>query len=112
MRYVCIGMTDFYETWYNDAELITASQVQGLLNFLIFNIQDGGGSLYLSDQFCIITMSRFFDFQDGGRSPSWIFKIEIFKDLQVLQRHVMHSNTKFCADRQYRCRDIAIFHIF
>jgi len=79
MRYVCIGMTDFYETWYNDAELIMGLSSARAVKFLIFNIQDGGGSLYLSDQFCIITMSRFFDFQDGGRSPSWIFKIEIFK---------------------------------
>jgi len=41
--------------------------------------------LRLTDPYYIIMRSRFFDFPDGGRPPSWIFKIEIFNN-HALQR--------------------------
>jgi len=45
----------------------------------IFKIHDGGQPVCLSDQFCITTRRwDFFDFQDGGRQLSRIFKINIF----------------------------------
>jgi len=57
-------------------------------------------------------MIRFFDFQDGGRPPSWIFKTEIF-NIRTLQKHVLHQHANFGdGDRSYGCRNIAIFHIF
>jgi len=35
--------------------------------------------------------SQFFDFQDGGRLPSWIFEIETSNTM-----HVLHHHAKFC----------------
>jgi len=49
--------------------------------------------------------------EDNGRPPSWIFKIEIFDSL-ALPRHGLRHPAKFCGDRSYRSRDVAIFRTF
>ena len=50
-----------------------------------------------------------FDFQDGGRPPSWIFqKLEILT-ARALRRVKMRHRAKFCADRSRRCGDMADF---
>jgi len=71
----------------------------------IFKIHDGGQPVCLSDQFCITT--RRWDFL--------IFKmaaVSYLGFLKLIFLTAMHHNAKFCGDRSYRYKDIAIFHIF
>jgi len=55
---------------------------------------------------------QFNGFQNGGRPPSWICKIQKSLTLGEVKRPILHQHTKFCKDRLNRCKDIAIFVIF
>jgi len=68
-------------------------------------VQDGGRPMRLRDLFWII-MTWFFDFEGGGRPPSWIFKIAIFNS-HSLHRHVFHHRARFCGGHSCHFRDIA-----
>jgi len=54
----------------------------------------------------ITELSRFFDFQDGGRTPSWFSKVRHFN--APWGGNGQHA--KYCGDRRNRYRDIAIFY--
>ena len=47
-------------------------------------------------------------FQDGGRPPSWIFKLEILTSVPVRRPNIRHD-AKFRADRSAYCGDMADF---
>ena len=53
-----------------------------------------------------------FDFQDGGRPPSWIFKKFKILTAHALRRAKVRYDTQFCADRSNRCGDMAVFLFF
>jgi len=54
---------------------------------------------------------RFNCFQNGGRPPSWIFKIQIFS-VRTVKRPILHNRANFREDLPIRCCDIAIFVVF
>jgi len=60
----------------------------------------------------VTQISRFFDFQDGGRPPSWIIKIWKILLADGVQRVELYHRAKFGLNRSNPCSDIAIFWFF
>jgi len=55
-----------------------------------------------------LSEGRFFDFQDGGRPPSWIFKRSEFLPGDRVEMDKKRHHAKFRGNRSNHCRDIAI----
>ena len=57
-------------------------------------------------------MWLFNGFQNGDRSPSWIFEIPFFLTVVAVKKRILHQCTKFRKDRSNGWGNIAIFVIF
>ena len=79
-----------------------------------FNFSLGTGDQYPSP--CPISSKsvewRFNGFQNGGRPPCWIFKIQTLLTAGAVKRLIWHRRTRFRKERSSHCGDIAIFVIF
>jgi len=108
-QYLCNSMTNLHKNWHNNAEWV--SQVQWLLKLFSFQIEDGGQLMHSRGPFCITQILQFFNFQDGGHPPSWIFKIQI-SNRHTLQVHILYHYAELHGDWSYHCTGIIIFCTF
>jgi len=49
---------------------------------------------------------RFNGFQNGGRPPSWICKVQNFLTIGAINKPILRQRTKFRKDRSNRCGDM------